>query len=529
MLVIVWLGSAVAQLPFTANKTVLGLGDSLWRSQFGQGQSHFMYSDFVCMHPQYFIACHDQSESGRSVFTLMTNHMGMFCTSEYGTTAGLTNVLTLVYCSGNAAGSFGSNGMFLYVDKILQAPISMYNQFGQFTNDWTLPTNGDFCVIGDVPAAGTSVDLTASNYSAGGAIAAFGRGYHYINTFSNVIGVWTSAAAQGHYFDPPAKNHHDRSLGLIQAETTLKSMGAETNAFTTIINFGAVSVSSTQHCTVTSLTTSGNGVAFTFHADRMKGGYYSKSDHQTNDCLPAFGLMPTLTNYACEIFRFTNCPAGNYNLVEDGEVVLQGVSSVNGEVVINHWSDVHTGALWRQKEAVLNYYNDMVNVDRTNASDLYQPNGNQLIIQKESNANITAWQTNKGTADWTASLQPFQNNIKQEDILINTAVQQTNHAFALVPVSSMTVTNGAVGNLIIGQVAPEPTLVRDPDDIYLWHIVFPTNTSGSNYVWAPETTSNAAVKFKRPAGWRWSNDTIYVAQQSSVTLLRVAGVTNTDP
>jgi len=229
-------------------------------------------------------------------------------------------------------------------------------------------------------------------------------------------------------------DHPNNVFQLMWALTTLRSLGVDTNTYTAIIDFNTVTVSQTNHCTVTDLTSTGNGLSFTFHADRMAPGFYVPDDVITNDCRGAFDLMPSLGNQFCEILRVINLPAGNYELDIDGGNVAT-ISSDQLSAGYNCFTN-YSGPFWAQKKEILGLMCDMADFLRSDASTQAHPGDNRLMVNYESFAG-TRWPTNNfGVTGYIAQMSDVESQLQAQDVLIHAAAQQTNHTFTLTLVSS---------------------------------------------------------------------------------------------
>jgi hypothetical protein len=165
----------------------------------------------------------------------------------------------------------------------------------------------------------------------------------------------------------------------------------------------------------------------------MGFGYYTPDASQTNDCTGAytgqFPLMPSLTNMFYEVLRVANCPDGNFQVFEDGELVCV-TTGAELRVGLNLLWRVHSGAMWNQKKLFLSQMCSMVGIDPTNASDQFQPNGNQYIIKYESDAG-DRWAANTGMAGYIPLMQDDEAILVTLDTAINANLQQTNHTFSI--------------------------------------------------------------------------------------------------
>ena len=422
--------SSFAQVPITNNTIITTWGDSFARAQYGQRQNFFILSHYVGMYPNFVISPRDHSRSGDSNLGMLTNRYPKYGIPEGGASYGTTNVLDFFYVSSN--GGVDSNTMYGWFGDLVKAPYQSYNKNGVLTNDWPETTNlFSKVIIGDIAYQGSTGDPNSLHRNDGAQNVAVANGIPFVDSWNNTVAVVTNiyaTNASGYWW--PAQ-HPGNELQLLWALTTLHSLGEETNAFTAVCDWNSTTApSQTNHCTVSSITQSGGTFSFTFHADRMGPGYYTPDASQTNDCTGAFGLMPALSNYVCEIIRITNCPAGTYSLTEDGVVVATNIPSTRLQSGINLFTDVTTGAMWNQKKQILGLMCDSVDINRTNCSEDFRPNGNTLIYKFESNADAQ-WPLATDVSSYIVTMRPFENEIISNDQLIHTAAIQTNHTLTI--------------------------------------------------------------------------------------------------
>jgi len=107
---------------------------------------------------------------------------------------------------------------------------------------------------------------------------------------------------------------------------TLIALGAETNIGSITFNW-ADATASTNHCTASGISLTGNTLTATVHWDRMPGAWDIPDGAITNDCRNAFVVMPELGNAFQWIVQATNLPAGNYNVFVDRILVDTATSS----------------------------------------------------------------------------------------------------------------------------------------------------------------------------------------------------------
>lgn len=447
---------APAQAVLTNDTMVTTWSDSFGRGPFGQRQNFFLGSFFISYYPQYFVSYRDHSRSGGNNLEMLLTRVPMYGIPDAGSSYGKTNALNIFYVSQNGTigtdGSFDSNSIYGFFKELLQYPTNSYNRVGYLTNDWTQPNPQNLyqsIVIGDIPYNTADGEPEARDYSYGGRSAALEDGVPFVDSWTNLVSVFTNAYASGtnFWFNAPAYDHPANELQLVWDLTNLRSLRVDTNTYTAVLDFNAGTVSCTNHCTVTGLSRDGNSLSFTFHADRMAPGFYVPDGYITNDCRGAFTLMPSLGNQFCEILRITNLPPGNYELNIDGSNVVT-VTSAQLAAGYNGFTN-YSGAFWAQKKEILGLMCDLLGYSRSDAST-YAPGTNVSTQTYESWASAR-WPTNNaGVDDYIAEMSDRESELQAEDVLIHAAAQQTNHVFTVsrLPVPPLlsieSIENGAV-------------------------------------------------------------------------------------
>lgn len=430
-----------AQLVITNSTMFTIWSDSYARAQFGQRQNFFILSHYINKYPQFLIDPRDHSRSGGSNLEMDTNRFPKYGVPEWGSTHGKTNVVDILYVSANAAPS--SNTVFGLFGDMFQAPGHTYNTNGLLTNDWSQSTAlYQKVVFGDIPYRSVNGDTSSRDRSYGGRNQAIANGAPFVDTFVNLSNTVVSSflspvTTNAYWFNAPALDHPGNELDLCWALTSLTyptnagGLGEDTNIYTALIDFGNAATTSTNHCTITGLSKTGNVLTFTFHADRSAPGFYVPDGVQTNDCRGAFTLMPALGNAFCEIWRFSNLPPGSYNLVIDGSNCVT-TTDIQLAAGFNFFTN-YTGAFWAQKKEGLGLLCDIVDVVRADASTDAHPGDNRLIEKFESYAN-TVRPTNQGGVDSyiaQADMAAREQELQAEDILIHANAQQTNHTVSI--------------------------------------------------------------------------------------------------
>lgn len=215
---------------------------------------------------------------------------------------------------------------------------------------------------------------------------------------------------------------------------TMRALGAETNVSLATLDFANASVSSTQSCTISSVSLAGQTLTFTRHDDRMPGAWDVPDGTITNDARNAFVLMPFLTTAFNYNLTVTNVVSGNhYALTLDGTLIdtqLASASSVTFNLFTNY-----TGTLWAQRKEILGRVRDQRGCDRVTLLD-HSAGSNGVLNNKKDMVN---YQSQAGVP-WAAGtrgdalITALTNNTVQITLYDNytaAAAQQTNHIFTV--------------------------------------------------------------------------------------------------
>lgn len=212
----------------------------------------------------------------------------------------------------------------------------------------------------------------------------------------------------------------------------------ETNINTCILDFNAASMVSTQHCVVSSLSTSAGAFSFTWHADRHSMVYDIPDGTITNDARG--GLLST--NAFHEDIVIQNVPNGPCTVVEDGVAVYTTVVA-NNTFTFNLYS-ITNGAVWNQRKEVLGRVRDKRGCDRVTLVD-----DGSLGEASYNGISQTQWDAGKRGDTLITSLATAIGVLNAKDALIWSAATPTNHTFVIrSALTSGTIQKAAAGKYI---------------------------------------------------------------------------------
>lgn len=420
------IATASDQVPITNSTMVITVGDSFYRSQYGQRFNFVIGSYFLNYYSSSnMIQWRDHSRSGASDFGFVTDQIPKYCIPDVWSTQNKTNVLLIIHSSGN--GGFNSNLVFTNITIGLSFPTTNYSQNNVFTNDG-FPALIKFAVIGDTPYY-ASAGGSSYAYSGGGRVAAQNGGYPYVDTWNNLTNYTFNYnggyPANSNLWFPNggAYDHNANALQGAWAFTTLTNWQVDSNAFTLIADWTSSVGWTTNHCIAKSIST-GSSLSFTFHADRMGPSFYVPDGTTTNDMRDAFTGIPSLGLTFHEDLRVLNLPLGIYNVTMGSHTFT--ASSAQLSAGYNLWTNYNT-PLFDKKMAVLYSMCDMMDVLHTDSSTAAHGGAGLLIPLYESNAR-GEWPGNPiGTALYaTNSTMVSQEALLQaQDAVMHTTAQQS--------------------------------------------------------------------------------------------------------
>jgi len=240
--------------------------------------------------------------------------------------------------------------------------------------------------------------------------------------FFQPLCVWSNDTMSGVNtlrFGTPDVTHPGPPANVDMAIVYLRSI-IETNINTCIVDFGGASVSSTQHCVISSLAKNGNVLSMTWKADRHSMPWDEPDGTITNDARG--GLLST--NAFHEDLVFTNLPIGIYTLAEDGSNVYSATIT-NGSLTVNLYS-LTQGAVWAQRKEVLGRVRDKRGCDRVTLVD----DGSQGEASYNG-LSQTAWDAGNRGDTLVSALSAPMGVLNTKDALIWSAATPTNHTFTL--------------------------------------------------------------------------------------------------
>lgn len=389
-------------LQITNHTILVEGGDSFEWAQYGNrdiGLEAFL----ILMNPNWDVEPRIAARSGGSNLETLQSRGPMYFFPHFFASHAKTNVLLLEYVSSN--GGQSSNQIYGQIKEELLYPKTVRDQAGNITNDWTQSTNlYKKAIIGDIAYNAAGGDPTTLARNLGASNACSEAGVPFVNTWLRLVNVVTNQRAidpTRYWFNAPNYDHPANELHLLWTLVKLQDLGAETNVWTAILDYTTTTASSTNHCTVSSITKPAGAIQFTLHRDRAAFGWDVPDGTVTNDCRGAFDLMPSMTNAFYEVLQITNLPAGNCTVAMNG-VNVAVVSSAELATGWNTWR-LYAGPFWIQKKAINRDLRLIRNISPADASTRNDTSGNILIENYESYASAR-WPTNTFGVDYYCGL-----------------------------------------------------------------------------------------------------------------------------
>jgi len=219
---------------------------------------------------------------------------------------------------------------------------------------------------------------------------------------------------------------------LAIAQWTLVNRNVETTVAQLSINWNGNSFS-TNHCTLSAASISGNSFSATIHWDRMGMGWDWAHGIYTNDATAAFSAMPILTNQFKWIVQVTNLPAGTYTCQMDSRFIF---SATDAQLAagVNLWTNKN-GWIGDQQQAVLDAISDVYGVDpatlvQTHPAGSPGAHGLRDDINLRSDADGSYGSGNRGTNLVNALASDLSSMFTLSGYVRQAAVQ-TNHTITI--------------------------------------------------------------------------------------------------
>lgn len=215
-------------------------------------------------------------------------------------------------------------------------------------------------------------------------------------------------------------------MGLLQ----IIALGYETNVSSLLFNY-ATQTATTNHCTASSISTSGLSLTSTIHFDRMPPAWDVPNGTVTNDARNAFVEYPALGNSFNWIIAVTNLPSGTWDCYIDGTLTDSGTSPQ--WALGRNWFTNYNGQLWSQRVAVLDWVRHTYGVNTVTLENAHNAGSTGFIpgvgdlINYQSIASGNYDTSGLRGSAYVASMATPVSNMYQYNQAAHDAAQQTNH------------------------------------------------------------------------------------------------------
>ena len=386
---------------------------------------------FYDMYPMYTNHIYSVSRSGADWESQFEYQQEKYCLplwASFGHVAGYDFMLA------NDNSSYVSNNVIQWGTNLFGAPPLFWNGHS-VTNEGALASaiHITHYPLGGIPQDSADGGWTAIDRNA--AAMALAVQYH-----TPVVDMWHLLWTNGlseditnnRLFGFYPGGHPYAAGHLCMALKALIALGAETNVGSLSLNW-ATGAANTDHCEASAISINGNTLTCTVHFDRMPLAWDVPDGTITNDARNAFVIMPELGNSFRWMIEVTNLPAGTYNISVDGE--LTDTATAAELASGRNWFTNYNGPLWAQRTSVLAWKRHQEGVDPVTL--LYHSAGDPGVlnladmVNYQSNASQQYDTLGKRGDIYVASMINLVFALRQYDVEINRAAQQTNHTLTI--------------------------------------------------------------------------------------------------
>lgn len=389
---------------------------------------------FYDMYPMYTNHIYSVSRSGADWTSQFEFQQEKYCLPLW---ASFGKIPSFDWMLANDNSSFLSNNVIQWGTNLFNAPALFWNGT-MVTNEGVLASSLHVThyALGGIPADSPDGGWSAIDRNA--AAMALAQQYH-----TPVVDMWhllwTNGVSQditnNRLFGFYPGGHPYAAGHLCMALRALVALGADTNVGSLTLNWAA-GKATTNHCVASGIAVNGNTLTCTVHFDRMPLAWDVPDGTITNDARNAFVLMPDLGNSFRWMIQVTNLPAGTYDISVDG--TLTDIATAAELAAGRNWFTNYNGPLWAQRASVLAWKRHQEGVDPVtlgphSAGNLGVLNTGDLI-NYQSNAAQQYDILGKRGEIYVASIIDYVAGLREYDVQINRAAQQTNHILSVTQV-----------------------------------------------------------------------------------------------
>lgn len=341
----------------------------------------------------------------------------------------------------NDNGGFVSNDIVTWWTEITSGPPNFWNRTASTNEGIPFPTVTHFPfggIIADV-TDGDSGQLIRNNAATNLAAQA---AVPVVDMWHRLSPVWIpdrNGARKWGFYDgghPYPAGHLAMAITTLQALSVNTNYGVDTNVGAFILDATTLSAA-TNHCVISGSSRSGNTITLTVHFDRMPPSWDVPDGTITNDARDAFVVMPELGNAFRWMVAVTNLPSGQYNILVDG--ILTDLATDAQLAAGRNWFTNYNGPLWAQRVAVLNAKRDQEGSDHVTLLPHSAGEGGTIpgvgdLVNYQSHAGVhdEVYPLTYTGTNFINYMKPSVSDVRQYDVKIWQAAQQTNHTLAFV-------------------------------------------------------------------------------------------------
>jgi hypothetical protein len=448
-------GAAIPVLTFTTTTNVFGLlGDSYFKDGdptapiVAPYTSAYFYEIWVSQTPSNYSLYENDSRAGENPDGFLTNHINLYTFAMQGYRSNAFDHFLFIKSTDNG-GVINSNTYLVSWSNMCQAPRKMSDgsslTLGTISG-WASTASYNIYGLSDFPNFGGTGDplLTTHGIQSAGATNAttlYGAG-----SFDILGGVYTSATNDyalygGYHFwvTNGSKAGHPYRGGPLLAAIHLHQQMFDTNIASSVVSWTDGSVTSTNHCVITSSSKVGSVLTFTRKDNRTTWAWDAPNIalNITNDVTDAFLMEPAAANYIFYGLKVSGLTSGHiYQLVIGGLTIgtftsTELATGPNGNG-LNLFTNQSTPQ-WLQAVETLGRIREYEGCNRTNLVIRPAGDGVGLVWWQSSVSGAIA--TARGDT-LLANTAAFTDRLQTNMVSVHTQVQPTNLVWQLTDVGS---------------------------------------------------------------------------------------------
>lgn len=354
------LRARAADLPLTDGSRIAFLGHSLTIEPTG------LWADYVSC---YLVLMNPD----KHITPMVIAHSGMGIDGEFGTNTDITlqeyPKYVVPFLSPTSSGNF-----VFFMFGGAGAPDTYQAQSQYLIDTYIVGTSAATpLIIGMTPEPDeTGYALGGDFDSAGEAAAgAYSPNKIFTTTWSGLVTRFQNPANwDALKFDPigdPSNVHPSKAANIAVAWTNIIMLGWETNVTPATIDGSALTVSSTNHCTIRSL--AGTSSSFSFIKNNLRWGWGIDEAGRAD----ATNIWPEMIGWQNDRLTITNLPTGTFRVFINGTFI----SNVTSAQFAAGWNmaDLTIGPAHDVAQATLTAFRDLQDLDHTTLTGLNTTKG----------------------------------------------------------------------------------------------------------------------------------------------------------